>query len=393
MRLLVISPKYFPDNFSVTPIAESFVKAGLDVTVLTSLPFGFDGIYYPDYLDKTYEEINGVKVHRVKVKTRKNTTASLIRNYLSVWKEFKRWVKKCKEDYDAVYSFGISPVLALVAGNIYKEKHHVPHYAHILDLWPDSVVSAGYSSKKSLKYRFLYKWSKEIYSKVDHLIVGSPSFAHYFEDVLKMENLNITYIPQPALSSFEKNELNPFDKNRFNILYCGNISTLQLVDYFVPAMEKVNNKNVFFNILGTGKDEELLKKMIEDSPTKDNIKFYGSVRSSDVFRYYLHADAVVVSLKNAGYTGKTIPNKLISCLYYSKPIIGMIDGDGRDVLIKAEGCVIADESIDSLSLAIDKISSFDEEKLKRMALNNYRYYLANFDLDIIVNKLLSLIVK
>ena len=71
----------------------------------------------------------------------------------------------------------------------------------------------------------------------------------------------------------------------------------------------------------------------------------------------------------------------------------MIDGDGRDILIKAEGCVIADESIDSLSLAIDKISSFDEEKLKRMALNNHRYYLANFDLDIIVNKLLSLIVK
>lgn len=393
MKLLVISPKYFPDNFSVTPIAEAFAKAGHDITVLTSLPFGFDGVYYEDYLDKTYEEINGVKVHRVKVKTRTSSTKSLVKNYLSVWKEFKKWVKKCKEEYDAVYTFGISPVLTLSAGNLYKEKHHVPHYAHILDLWPESVVSTGYLSTKSLGYKFLYKWSRELYSKVDHLIIGSPSFGHYFDEVLKLENLKITYIPQPALSSFEKNELNPFDRSKFNILYCGNISTLQLVDYFVPAMEKVNNKNVFFNILGMGKDEELLKKMIEGSPAKENIKFYGSVRSSDIFHYYLHADAVVVSLKNTGFTGKTIPNKLISCLHYSKPIIGMIDGDGRDVLLKAQGCVIAEETVESFANAIDKMASFDEEKLKRMALNNHHYYLANFDLDIIVNKLLSLIVK
>ena len=70
MRILLVSQYYYPERFSVTDIAESFVKQGHEVTVLTGRPnYGFQKIL-DEYKHVKYEEINGVKIHRVYVKPR-----------------------------------------------------------------------------------------------------------------------------------------------------------------------------------------------------------------------------------------------------------------------------------------------------------------------------------
>ena len=38
MKILIVSNRYWPENFRITDIAESLVKIGHDVTVLTGLP-------------------------------------------------------------------------------------------------------------------------------------------------------------------------------------------------------------------------------------------------------------------------------------------------------------------------------------------------------------------
>ena len=83
MRILLVSQYYYPERFSVTDIAETLVKLGNDVTVLTGRPnYGYQKIL-DEYKKVKYEVINGVKVHRVSVVPRKYSRISIIRNYSS----------------------------------------------------------------------------------------------------------------------------------------------------------------------------------------------------------------------------------------------------------------------------------------------------------------------
>ena len=198
MKILAICQYYYPENFVFTNICEELVKLGNDVTVLTAKPnYGY-GEIIPEYKDIKYEEINGVKVHRVNIYARKKTRLSIIRNYLSFWKNSRKWVKKCKEKYDIVYSMSLSPVTILSAGNLYKKKYGGKHIVHCVDLWPESVLITHAVRKKSLTYKFLYKWSRNLYLKADRVLIGSPSFEEYFKNVLKVDK-KISFVPQPSL--------------------------------------------------------------------------------------------------------------------------------------------------------------------------------------------------
>ena len=92
MKILLVCQYYYPERFSVTDIAEALVKEGNEVTVLTGRPnYGYQKIL-PEYRRVKYEEINGVKVHRVKVYPRQYSRYSIIKNYLSFHKYGKRFV-------------------------------------------------------------------------------------------------------------------------------------------------------------------------------------------------------------------------------------------------------------------------------------------------------------
>ena len=385
MKILVITPKYYPDNFSIIPIVEHFVMRGNDVSVLTALPYDENGNFLKEY--KTVEKKEHLTIYRVKVKARKKCAYSLMANYLSFHTSSKRWINKCNEEFDLVYTFAISPVTALAAGNLYKEKHHVKHFAHILDVWPDALITANYARKSSLLYKIMDRWSKKLYGGVDSFILGSPSFKDYLVNHHHIDEKRMIYISQPALISDNKNDINPYLKEVTNILYCGNISTTQLVDYIVPAMEKLNDKNVHFTIIGNGRYADTLKKDIAKSKMKDNIHYLGGMSYKDVGSYYKHADGVFIGLKNQGFASKTIPNKLISALFYGVPILSMLEGDGREILEKTNGALFLDSNPESLALGIDTLMNLSKEEKEKMSLANREYYEDNFDIERIMDLL------
>ena len=113
MKILLVSQFYYPERFSVTDIAESFVKAGHEVTVITGKPnYGY-GEVVKGYEKVKYEEINGVKVHRVKLFPRKDSRISVIKNYLSFHNNGKRFVRHFNGDFDIVLAFSLSPVISV----------------------------------------------------------------------------------------------------------------------------------------------------------------------------------------------------------------------------------------------------------------------------------------
>ena len=381
MKILIVCQLYYPENVVITNIAEKLVTFGHDVTVLTGKPnYGY-GYILPAYEKISSEVINGVKVERVDLKPRQQSRISIIKNYLSFWKNSKKWVKKTKQEFDIVYSMSLSPVTILSAGNLYKKKYNVPHVVHCVDLWPESVLVTKAVRKNSLLYKVLYIWSKKLYSKADEILIGSPSFEQYFNNVLKISNIKMHFVPQPSL--LEKSELPPFpyDKDYFNILYCGNLGLIQQIPCIVEAMKELTGSNVRFNIIGMGPLTNYLTEKISEYGLQNNVIYYGPVPASQASAYFKGADALYVSLKDEGAVGKTIPNKLVMSMAFAKPILAMLEGDGKDILLEADGGVFSGQDSKSLSEAIKVISKMSKKDLDRLGKNNLLYHQSHLTLD------------
>ncbi|MCB9497933.1 MAG: glycosyltransferase family 4 protein [Erysipelotrichaceae bacterium] len=382
MKILMICQYYYPENFVISKIAAKLVSFGHQVDVLTGQPnYGY-GEIIPAYKNIKEEVIDGVNVHRVKILPRKQSRISIIKNYLSFWKNSKKWVKKCPSEYDAVYSMSLSPVTILAAGNLYKKKHHVPHIVHCVDLWPESVLVTHAVRKHSLVYHFLYHWSKKLYSHVDEVLIGSPSFEKYFHDVLHLEDINIKYIPQPSFVEDNSSPAFDFDKDYLNVLYCGNLGRVQLINLIPEAMKELKDKKIRFHIIGMGPMSDILIKKINEYHLEESVIYYGPMPAMRASAYFQSADALYVSLEDSGFVGKTIPNKLIMSMAFAKPIIGMINGDGRKVINDADGGLICpQQSADALATTIESFKAISIDERKRLGNNNLAYYKMHFSLE------------
>ena len=380
MKILVVCQNYYPENFVISKICEELVRLGNRVTVLTGKPnYGY-GYILPEYKNVKSEIINGVNVERVNLVARRKSRFSIIQNYLSFWRNSKKWIRNCTEEFDVVYSMSLSPVTILAAGNLYKKKHNVHHVVHCVDLWPESVLITHAVNKKSLVYKILYKWSRDLYSKADEVLIGSPSFEEYFKTVLKLEDIPYKFVPQPSL--VEESDALPyaFDKDYFNILYCGNLGTIQLIEMIPEAMTQLKKEKVKFHIIGMGPRSDLLKAKIKEYGLEQNVIYHGPIPAAKAAGYFKSADALYVSLDNSGYVGKTIPNKLQMYMAFAKPIIAMLDGDGKEALLKADGGLICEQSVDSLVTSIKAMVALSPNERKRLGNNNLTYYNSNYSL-------------
>ena len=379
MKILVVTPHYYPEGFSITAMCEEWVKEGNDVFVVTDKPnYGF-GQILPEYRHVKDETINGVRVHRCNSFARKDSRISIVANYLSFYLTAKNYLSHLKENFDVVYSFSLSPIISVSGANVYARKHRVRHVLHCLDLWPESVLCTGAMKKKSLGYRILYHWSREIYKKADEILVSSPSFKTYFEEILKLPGDNISFVPQPPyLVEQDGKDFQYPRKNAF--LYAGNIGRLQLVENLCEAFSLLpDNVEASLYIIGMGARKNQVERLVKEKHLEPRVIFLGPKPRKETARYYANVDGVVVSLTDKGFVGKTIPNKLSSSLYYGKPFFAVIHGDGRDLLEKIGGAVFSDkEDPASIKDAILKFLSLSEEEKQRMGEANKKCFEEHF---------------
>ena len=390
MKILVVCQYYYPENFSITSLCEEWVKLGHEVFVVTGKPnYGY-GRILEGYENVVDEVIHGVRVHRVPLRPRKESKWSIIRNYLSFWFHSKRYLSRLKENFDVVYSMSLSPVISIAGANRYAKKHHVKHILHCLDLWPESVSVTGAVSKKNPMFGILYLWSKMLYSKTDKILVSSPSFEEYFRKVLKLKNHPIEYLPQPPFLAELQGEPVVFS-HRYNVVYAGNLGTLQLVENLAKAtLIAAKSEDVVLHIMGMGTRAKALESFVEEQHASEHIALYGTRPRGVAATFYPNSTAIVVTLKQDGVVGKTIPSKLVSSLSYGRPILASIGGDGKKVLEEAGGTVFSNgETPDELAEAILKLCRMSEGEREEAGRKNAAYFSEHFSLPTIAVSILD----
>lgn len=388
MKILLVSQYYYPERFSVTDFAETLVKQGHDVTVLTGKPnYGFKQIL-PEYKKIKYEVINGVKVHRVNLVPRKDGKISIIRNYLSFHRNGKIFARHFKEEFDVVLATSLSPVISVSPALHFAKKHKIPCVLYCQDLWPEAPVVTGMIKKNSLAFKIIRKWSKSIYSRCDRIVISSPSFKDYFVKELHIEDKVFNVVNQPIIKSTKVLEPIKYE-NKCNLVYAGNIGSMQMIDLLVKAIRFTRGYDIKLHLLGTGGTLKQIQKQIIVDGLGDRVEYHGSLPIEEAEAYFANADALIVSLKNEGYVGKTIPNKAIQYLKYGKPIIGIVQGDTKQLLENAKGALFAEENAQNIGETINNFIAMSEKEKDQLGLNNKQYFEENFSTE----KLTQLLVN
>lgn len=376
MKILVVCQYYDPEPFRIGDICRALKERGHQVTVVTGQPNYPEGEIYPGYEKKNrrHEVLDGVEVHRCFTMPRKSGVLHRFLNYYSFMLSSCRFVKKLPGDYDVVLVNQLSPVMMAKAGILYGRKHKKKVVMYCLDLWPESLIAGGIGRSSPI-YKFFHRVSRNIYTKMDKILVTSREFTGYLQQQFGIPEEKIQYLPQYAEGLFDALPEVSREKH-LNLTFAGNIGEVQSVETILQAARQLQDKPIAFHVVGGGSDLERLQKLAADWKLK-NVVFHGRRPVYEMPEFYAKADAMLVTLKANPVLSLTLPGKVQSCMAAGKPIIGAVDGETARVIAEAE-CGYCGPAEDAGRLA-ENILEFSGANMTQMGKNARAYYEQQFE--------------
>ena len=181
-------------------------------------------------------------------------------------------------------------------------------------------------------------------------------FRSYLVDQHGVESERISYLPQYAPEQFEETNFNPVPKDTIDLMFAGNVGSAQNLTVVLAAAEILRDeKRLRWHIVGDGSELENLKKEAAEKHL-ENVVFYGRKASSEMPRYYAHADAMLVTLMDDPFISLTLPGKVQTYMAAGKPIIASAVGETPLVIDEAK-CGYCAKANDAQALA-DVVRTF-----------------------------------
>lgn len=395
MKILIVTQYFYPETFRVNTLCRELVKRGHDVTVLTGYPQYPQGKIYDGYgFNKPYEAIwNGAKIHRIKMRPRGKTPFGLLLNCYTFVAEGKKWVKRCKEKFDAIYVFEVSPVTVGLPAVAYKKKFGTPIYFNVQDLWPENVqIVLGINIKPVIAV--INKIVDKIYGASDKILCSSQSFVENIAN-RGVAREKLVFWPQFCTEPKLENTTKPdcYKEEYFNIVFTGNIGQAQGLDLLVDAAAKLRDTKVRWFLVGDGRAREHLEKRVTEEGLQGMITFVGKVSEEKANRYIHYADCAYLSFQKNKLFDMTLPAKLQSYMACGTPILAAAGGESARVVRENSCGVVTMQEPEALAEGVRKLLSFEEEKLWMMRENARSAYAELFEMGKLISQLEELMNK
>lgn len=388
MKLLLVSPHFFPENFKCNDLAFELAAKGHDVTVLSDIPNYPQGKYFKGYslFRRRKEVVNGVTVYRAIVIPRGNATAvrlafnyasfvlfaSVIALYLAFFKKF-----------DAVIVHETSPITVGIPACIVKKIQRIPMLFWVLDLWPESLSAAGGIENKQVIGFFTWL-TKRIYHNSDKILISSKGFEQSIREKGPFAD-KIHYYPNWADRALgEKKEYTlPEMPEGFIVMFAGNIGEAQDFDHLMEAARLLKEETgIHFVLVGDGRKRPWVEDFIARHSLEKTVHWVGRHPLEAMPVFFARANAMIVSLKDQLIFNLTAPAKIQAYMSAGKPIVMMQNGEGPRIIREAD-CGYAVPAGDAAGFAelIRKMAQMPAEELERMGASGKAYCQEHFQLD------------
>ena len=396
MNILIVSQYFWPENFRINDLTQELVQRGHNVTVLTGKPNYPVGRVFDEYLENPtkFEQFRGAKVLRVPMLARGQGPVRLFLNYLSFVIGaclFGPWRLRGQR-VDAIFVFEISPVSVGLPAILFGRIKQAPIVFWVLDLWPETLSAIGVVRSPRI-LRWVGRLVNFIYERCT-LVLGQSrgflvSIAKYCSDTRK-----IRYFPSWAEEVFNEHELVPapeipFEEGIFNVLFAGNIGEAQDLPSVLDAAELLRyNTKIRWLIVGDGRRSDWLHEEVARRGLERSVHLLGRFPIDRMPSFYAHADALLVSLKMDPVFNLTIPGKVQSYLMAGIPILGMLDGEGAQVIKDSNsGLVCAAADASGLALAVLKMFAMSAEERSQLGVNGRCFAQKEFGRGLLMDRL------
>ena len=405
MHILVVTQYFWPENFRVNDLVEGLRERGHKVTVFTGLPNYPKGAFFRGYgwlgpYTETFKD--DVRVARVPIVPRGTRKGlQLVLNYLSfVVFGCMLIFFRCREKYDSVFVYGISPITLAIPAIFFKWFRRVPVVFWVTDLWPESL-QATHTVHSSFVLDLVSRMVRFIYKHCDKILVSGKGFISRVER-LGVSRQKLEYFPQWAEAFFS--EPTSIDSNiitrgefpeGFVVLFAGNIGSAQSFDTIISAAELLKqHSDIHWVILGDGLLKEWVEAEVSARGLVSCFNVLGSRPIESMPTYYSMADALLVSLRADPVFAITVPGKLQTYMASAKPIIGSIDGEGAE-LIQLAGCGHTARAgcADELMSAVLKVYSLSVEERQAMGFRARRYFEEHFEREKALSRLENILFR
>jgi len=403
-KILVVTQYFWPENFRVNELVLELQKRGFDVNILTSTPNYPSGKVFSEYADKPDEFLDyfGVTVHRVPQISRGTNMVTLVLNYISFVVSACVYclVNLRHGKYDLVFGVQLSPIFSMLPAILCKKLMGVPLYLWVLDIWPDSIVSGGvkrqwiiYSLKRLCRY---------IYTSADKLFLSSKGFENKLDD-MGIIKPNLVYFPQwieadylselpiGTKEDYEVQALVSQWKNKVIFTFTGNIGDAQ---DFVSVLEGVKRSSyvteLVILLVGDGRYKGELIKLIQTEGLEKTVICLGQYPARYMPLFYHYSQYLLISLKDIPIFAHTLPGKVQSYMSSGRPLIGMINGEARQVIEEA-GCGLVVPSGDYVGFSgiLDRCCRLDPAEQDKLGKLGQSYAYKNFRLESLVDSIME----
>ena len=323
-KLLIFAHYYHPDVASTGQILKDQAEGmsdEFDVTVICVVP-SYEGTIAPEYKTQKYyyEEINGVKVIRVRVpEFTKSSKISRIKNIVAYFFGALGACRKAgKQDY--VFTISQPPILGGLLGVCGKWMKKAKMVYCIQDFNPEQVMAVNYASNRFILW-LMMKLDKFSCRKSDLIITVGRDLVETVNKRFKGKNVPKTVMINNWIDEKEIYPLpadNPgvvaFKKkygleNKCVIMYSGNIGLYYDLENIIKVIGKFKDRDdVVFAFVGAGSVLEKLKEY-KKREALDNVVFIPYQDKADLI-YSLNAGDVHWCVNAKGIKGVSCPSNV-----------------------------------------------------------------------------------
>ncbi len=335
MRILIVSQYYWPEDFSagvfIRELAETLVKRGHKVTVLTDFPHYPEGKIHAGYRNKLFQiqYKDGVRILRSFIYAVPRNKSLRLRSlpYLSfALSALPAAAFSGGQDIAYIHV----PVLPLGYGSLFISRlKRIPCVLGVKDLSAEALVQAG-KLKRGGKFRLIEKCERYLYNAADHVQVPGASHKQRLME-WNIPESKITIIPDWADPGIIRPmpKQNEFRKShglhdKFVVLYSGNMGYSSDLETVIEAAYKLKNfPRIHFILVGDG---------VKRTGLEQKAATYGLAnatflpfQSREVFSQVLAAaDACLLTL-NRQFTGVATQGKMYNIMSAGRPLLAVMD--------------------------------------------------------------------
>lgn len=396
MRVLVVTQYFWPENFRVNDMVAELASRGHEVTVLTGLPNYPAGAVFPEYLadPAAFSQYQGARVVRVPLMSRGKGSIRLMLNYLSfaVSATVLGLWKLRGQPFDAIFCNQLSPITVGLPAAALRRAKRAPMTMWVLDLWPESLHAVGVV-RSARVLALVGKLVAFVYRRCDIILAQSRSFIPAIRQYAGPDS-RVEYFPSWAESVFDMAEVSPAPEvpaapGVFSVMFAGNVGVSQDFPAILAAAELLkDNPTVRWLIVGDGRHSAWVAEQVRARGLEHCVILLGRFPVERMASFFKHAGALLVSLKDEAIFAMTIPGKLQSYLAAGMPVLAMLNGEGADVVERAQAglaCPAGDHQ--ALAQAVLRLAAMSPAQRAEMGVNGLRASAAQFDRATLISAL------